>query len=192
MYTHTEIKAAWDDEAGDAKTLATEAEVIRWFNEGQARLGWYPRGTADVTWALGDLVVPITTQHQGVDHILYPDSMSEQRWIEGVQCLQIIDYEGATSVGNARLILRVYWPDVDDTHPSQLPRLGDSACISYAMYRFYRKLVSNRSFYQRYATLVGTNRVDIAELSDTADDHYRDFNDLRLELPVEPAALFFG
>jgi hypothetical protein len=192
MYDHTEIKVAFDEQAGDAKTLATEPEVIRWFNEGQARLGWYKRGVEDVSWAVGALAIPIITPMQGIDHILYPDGYSEGRWTETVQGLQITDYEGATAAGSARLVLRVYWPDVDNTHPSQLPRLGDSACISYALYRFYRKLVSNRSFYQRYSTLVGTNRVDIAELSDTADDHYRDFNDLRLELPTEPAALFFG
>lgn len=192
MYTQAEIKVAFDDQAGDAAILTDLGEVTRWFNDGQARLGWYARGTVDVTWAVGALVVPISTQCQGVEHILYPDGNTEDRWIEGVQCLQITDYEGAKYAGNARLVLRVFWPDVSDTHPSDLPRIGDAACISYALYRFYRKLVSNRSFFQRYATMAGVNRVDVAELSDTADDHYRDFNDLRLELPQEPASLFFG
>lgn len=192
MYTQVEIKTAFDEQAGDAASLSETSEVTRWFNDGQARLAWYARGSVDVTWAAGALVVPITTPMQGIEHILYPDGYAEERWIEGVQCLQITDFAGAKAAGNAKLILRVYWPDVTETAASVLPRLGDAACISYALYRFYRKLVSNRSFYQRYATLVGTNRVDIQELSDTADDHYRDFNDLRLELPVEPAALYFG
>jgi len=192
MYTQVEIKTAFDEQAGDASSLAETGEVTRWFNDGQARLGWYTRGVENVTWAVGDLVVPIVTPNAGIDHTLYPDGNVESRWIEGVQNIQIIDHGGASSAGSARLILRVYWPDVTETAASLLPRIGDSACISYALYRFYRKLVSNRSFYQRYATLVGTNRVDIAELSDTADDHYRDFNDLRLELPTEPAALYFG
>jgi hypothetical protein len=192
MYTQAEIKAAFDEEAGDVAVLATIGEVTRWFNDGQARLGWYRRDTADLTWTLGASVIQIPTPMAGIDHLLYPDGNVEERWVEGVQCLQIIDYEGATSAGSARIIFRAYWPDVTSSAASLLPRMGDAACISYALYRFYRKLVSNRSFYQRYATLAGTNRVDVTDLSDIADDHYRDFNDLRQELPVEPASTFFG
>lgn len=191
MYTQAEIATAIDEVLGDASSLATTDEKTRWFNDGQARIGWYGIGSFDLTWAAGDRTIALDPSVYQVEEFLYPDSEDERRWEARTGTLTISDHEGADEAGGCAILARVYWPDVDGSTPSSLPRTGDAACVSYALHRFFRKLVSNRALFQRYATLIGSNGVRIEDLAQTADDHYSDYLDLRAELPDSPPVAFF-
>lgn len=192
MMTEAEILSAVQAELGaNLNPLLPTAQVTRWFNEGQARLQWYTHGVEAVTWLEGDLTVTFASAHVGVDEILYPEDAQERRWRPIQGGLIIEDYDGAAYDGDAKVIVRTYWPEVSSGTPSSLPREGDAACIAYVLHRFYRFLVADRSVYQRYSTMMGENGVGINDLSNTSDDHYKDFLDLRADLPVEPGSAFF-
>ena len=183
--------AAVNEQLGDVSALATDDEKTRWFNDGMSRLGWFGFSDFDVTWAAGDRTVTLDPSIYQVEELLYPDSENERRWDAQTGSLVIRDHEGALEAGGCAVVARIYWPDITDSVTSALPRVGDAACISYVLHRFFRKLVANRALFQRYATLIGSNGVRIEDLAQTADDHYSDFLDLRAELPDSPPAIFF-
>jgi len=192
MLTEAQIASAVNDELGaKLQTLIPTGAVTRWFNEGQARLGWFTYGSEAVNWVEGDNFVALTTPAVGVESILYPEDAQDRRWRHVQGGLLIEDYAGAYADGDAKVILRTYWPEVDSSTASSLPRQGDAACIAYVLHRFFRYLTADRSVYQRYSTLMGENGVGIDDLANTSDDHYKDFLDLRADLPPEPAVSFF-
>ena len=190
MLTQAEIFEAFSDEAGDAASLSSEAQVARWFNVGQARLGWYRIVEDELTWAEGDTTLALPADLFSVEQLLYPQSAGEDRWEPRNGSLVIEDYDGAQAAGSLKLWYRAYWPDVDTDSASELPRLADAACVAYALSRFFKKLVANRALYNRHATLVGQNAVSPDDLAAAAEEHYQDFIDLRADLPGEPAAIF--
>ena len=186
---HTEVTNLL---GSDLAALLDTSKTTRWFNEGQARLGWFKTSMVDVTWDADDNTIDFAEVYPGVEEILFPDATNERRWEPTVGGLIIRDYEGATEAGSAKVVVHTYWPEVTGAVSSSLPTVGDSACISYALHRAYRFFVSDRSIYQRYATMAGQNAVGIEDLARAADDHYRDFLDLRADLPEAPAATFFS
>lgn len=190
-YTKTDILAAVDEQLGDVSALATADEKIRWFNDAQGRLGWFAVTSIDVSWAEGDRSIALPSTVYQVEEMLYADSEYERRWQPATGSLIIYAADGARADGGAAVLVRAYWPNVDDSTSSALPRTGDAACISYVLHRFFRKLVANRALFQRYATLIGSNGVRIEDLSQTADDHYNDFLDLRADLPDSPVVTFY-
>ena len=193
MLTQAQIFTAFSDLVGSDLAAMTDAtQVARWFNEGQQRLSYFRNAVETVTWADGDLTVDFSTTRPGVEEILYPDGATELRWEPTTTGLLIRDYEGADGAGSAKVIVHAYWPDVDGDSASELPPIGDTACISYALHRFFRKLVSDRSYYKRYATMAGQNAVNVDDLAQTSDDHYKDFLDSRDDFPEAPAATFFS
>lgn len=193
MMTQAEIVAAIADELGTnlSTLLPSSAVQTRWFNEGQARLGWYKHDVLEVSWTEGDLYVAFASPIVEVVEVLYPEDTRERRWRATQGGLLIEDYEGAYDDGDAKVVVRTYWAEVTGAVSSELPRDGDAACLSYCLYKFFRRLAADRSVFQRYATLMGENGVSIDDLGDQADDHYRDFLDLRADLPAEPAAIFY-
>lgn len=191
--TKAEIVSAFNAELGDAAAALTDDAVkARWFNEGQARLEWYTHDVLALTWAAGDVFVPFGEAIVGVVEVLYPEGAQETRWRPAQGGLVIEDYDGAQYAGDCKVLARAYWPEVSDSQASLLPRVGDAACLAYALHRFFRRAAADRSVFERYATLTGENGVTIDDLGDLADDHYRDFLDLRNDLPVEPPAPYFG
>jgi hypothetical protein len=191
MYTQAEILTAVGEQLGDVSALATDAEKIRWFNDAQARIGWFGVTSIDVTWAEGDRSISLPATVYQVEEMLYADSEYERRWEPVTGALVIYSEDGARADGGAAVLVRTYWPEVTGAVSSSLPRAGDAACISYVLHRFFRKLVANRALFQRYATLIGSNGVRIEDLSQTSDDHYSDFLDLRGDLPDSPVVTFY-
>jgi hypothetical protein len=196
MLTGTQARAALVLELGAnlSTLLPAEATTTRWFNEGQARLQWYTHAIDEVEWDVGDLFVAYNIPVVGHVETLYPEGTAgyETRWKPVQGGLLIEDYTGAEFAGDAKVIVRTYWPDIATSTASLLPPDADGACLSYCLYKFFRYLVADRSVYQRYSTLMGENGVGIDDLSNTSDDHYKDFLDGRVDLPVEPGAAFFG
>lgn len=193
MLTLAQIEEAVGQELGDLSTLVPTGAVERWFNEAQARLQWYQRAVFDVEWTAGDIYVTVSTPAAlaGMEEILYPEGNRERRWQFAQGGIQIEDFDGAEYDGEAKVLGFAFWPEVDDSTPSALPRVADTACISFCLYKFFRLMVANRSIYQRYSVMVGENGVSMDDLADQADDHYRDYLETRNELPQGTSSFFY-
>jgi hypothetical protein len=184
---------AFDAEAGDISTLATAAQKIIWFNEGQARLNRLKASFEDVTWAAEDRSVPLPADFVRLDKIVADEGVSMDPWRVWGNYLVLDDPEGATEVGTARVYYWASWAEMTTaTTATELTLAQDYACLYYALSRFYRKLSSNRAYYKRYATLVAQNAVSMTDLQQEADRYYQDFLDAREDLVPDPPASFYS
>jgi hypothetical protein len=188
-WTDDAMVTAFDAEAGAVSTLATAAQKILWWNEGQARLGYYKPITEDITWAAGDRDVALPVGFISLDKLVVDDGDIPQPWRVFGANLVLDDPTGASEAGGARLF---YWGEFTEmteaTTASDLTRAQDYACLYYALSRFFKRLSSNRAYYKRYATLVGANAVTQTDLQQEADRYYQDFLDSRDDIkPLPPA-----
>jgi len=183
---------AFDAEAGDIASLATSAQKIIWFNEGQARLTRLKPSFEDVVWAADDRDVPLPSDFVRLDKIVPDADSSLEPWRVWGSSLVLDDPDGASYDGSARVY---YWADWSEmttsTTATELTLAQDYACLYYALSRFYRKLSSNRAYYKRYATLVAQNAVSMTDLQQEADRYYQDFLESREDLVPDPPASFY-
>jgi hypothetical protein len=188
-----DIQTAFDEEAGDAASLASDVEVRRWFNEGAARLDRYTATIATLTWAAGDLSVDLPADLHSINKIDFNASVVEQSFRTFGDKLVIDSPYGATAAGTARLLYWARRPALVAIADSPMTDAEDYACIYYALHRFYRKLVSNRALFMRYSTMLGQNAASMSDLQGEADRLLQDFVDARSDLAVQdvPAA-FYG
>lgn len=188
-WTDDAMVTAFDAEAGTPATLATAAQKIQWWNEGQARLGYYKALTSDLTWAADAREVALPAGFISMDKLVVGDGYTPQPWRVFGANLVLDDPTGASEAGGARLY---YWGQYTEmttsTTATELTLAGDYACMYYALSRFFKRLSANRSYYKRYATLVGANAVTQTDLQQEADRYYQDFLDARDDLrPLPPA-----
>lgn len=193
MWSDTDFVTSFDAEAGDIATLATAAQKVLWFNEGQARLGRYKPKVSDFTWSAAARDEALPADFVQMDKIVLDNGVTENRWRVFGSNLVIEDPDGAIAAGSARLYYWASWPAmVISGQDSELNLVGDYACLYYALSRFYRKLASNRAYYKRYSTLVGANAVSVADLQNEAAGYYQDYVDARDDLEPLPTAFFFS
>lgn len=191
-WSDDDFVAAFDAEAGDVATLATDAQKILWFNEGQSRLLIRKPSYYDLTWAEGDRVVALPADYVKMDKIIEDDGVERQPWREWGTNLVLDDPEGASAAGTARLYYWAEWSAMTtSTTATELNATQDYSCLYYALSRFYKKLASNRAFYKRYATLVGQNSVSMTDLQQESDRYLQDFLDARADLEPGPPAFFY-
>jgi hypothetical protein len=193
VYSHTTIWTAVQEEAGDASTLTSEAEAVRWFNDGQARLNYLLPKITTLDWSANNKTCALPADFAQLDQIVFDVSTPDEPYrVFGFE-LVFTSPEGACRDGAADLYYRAYFPDVTIAgQASLLPRVGDAACVSYALSKFFRKLVANRALYKKYSTLLGQNAVGEGDLETAADAYYRDFLDTRDDLPVLESAPYFS
>jgi hypothetical protein len=183
---------SFDAEASDIATLATAAQKILWFNEGQTRLNRYAGRYADVTWAAIDRSVPLPSDFISLDKIVPSSGSHAESWRVFGNFLVIDDPLGPGEDGGARVYYWAEWtPMTTATTATELSLAQDYSCLYYALSRFYKKIASNRAFYKRYATLVGQNAVSMTDLQQEADRYYQDFLESRADLPPDPPAYFY-
>lgn len=191
--TSANFVTSFDAEAGAVASLATTAQKILWFNEGQARLLKFLPSTDDITWAAAARSVALNSDFVEAQKIVFDDGVTHQAWRVFGQTLVTDDPEGASAAGTARVYYWAEWPALTDGGTSSLSSALDYACLYYALHRFYKLLSSNRFYYKRYATLVGANAVSSSDLQQEADRYYQDFLDSREDAhPVAPAFFFEG
>lgn len=184
----------FDAEAGDIATLASTAQKTLWFNEGMHRLGMFrPRVSATLTWSAGDTSEALPSDFAQIERLVYDSAVVPQEWVVFDLALRIHDPDGASSDGTATLYYWAYFPDVSGSQDSLLSPEQDIACLYYSLYRFYRRLASNRNYYKRYATMVGANAVQVQDLQAEADRYYQDYLDSRGDqVPKPPVGFYRG
>jgi hypothetical protein len=185
---------AFDSEVGVLSTLATAAQKIQWWNEGQARLGYYLPSVEDVTWAVGDRSIALPAGFVRLDKLVTDDGDIPQPWrVYGSQ-LVMDDPIGATAAGGARLYYHgEFTPMTTATTATELTTAQDHACLYYALSRFHRLLSASRAYYKRYATIVGQNASTVSDLQQEAERYYQDYLDAREDIqPLPPAHAYNG
>lgn len=191
MLAQDEFREAFRSEVGDdVFSMIRAEEVDRWVNRGQARLGYYRQLSTQLDWLAGAVSVPLPADFHHPERI---NAISS--------CLPAGDYWGAayvfkTAAYDAGEVTLLYWgdfPQITSNQDSLLPQLGDDGCLSYALYRFFKRLASSRSDFRRYATISNSNGVDIAELDSLSEKHLADFNDARelIQENRQNAVLFY-
>jgi len=194
-WTPTQYEAQFDALASGSVSLATQAEKILWFNDAQTRLlRLYPKRTA-LTWIAAATSVALPSDFVSLERMVLNEGTDYERFRVFGTSLYIDDVDGITSAGGMDLYYWATWPDMVVAGPvsSSLPKSLDYACLYFAMSRFYAKLASNRAYYKRYATMVGANSVQMADLQAESDRYYGMFLDARDDLtPLEPALFFAG
>jgi hypothetical protein len=183
---------AFDAEASGVASLATSAQKIIWFNEGQARLlQWRPR-TSDFSWVTGARTETLPTDFRKFIDIVYDVGTMDAKWRVLGRDLVIYRPEGALADGSARLFYYGDWtPMTTSTTATDLSPAQDNACLYYALHRFYKRLSSSRAYYKRYATLVGQNNVTMSDLQQESDRYYQDFLDARDDVEPEETSFYF-
>lgn len=186
--TDVTLGTAFDAEAGDVATLATAALKVKWFNEGQERLLKYKPSTSDITWAAAARTVSLPADFIELVKVVTDEGYVAQPWRVFGANLVIDSSDGALSAGAARLYYLASYTALAIPGTSQLSAQNDTACLYYALSRFYRRLASNRAYYKRYATMVGQNAVTMSDLQQEAERYYQDFLDAREDAqPLPPA-----
>lgn len=186
-WTQSEFRQAFRDEVGDAAQLIRDAQIDRWVNQAQARLGTYAQKTAAVTWTAGATSITVPADFRDVVEFVGDDAIPTHRvWGGGIDFTRPAEW-----AGSAKLYYLGHWPRITTDTPSELPEEGNQACLSFALYRFFKRLASSRADYRRYSTITQANGVDIEELDDLSERHYNDFLDSRESMSVESPLPFF-
>lgn len=185
------LRQAVREELGEANVLATDQEIERWLNDGQDRLTQLRPVITTLSWAQAATTVTLPTDYVRPDRLVKSTGFLPSYNFYGKQLVFNGD-GGAADAGTATLFYWARWPEVTSSADSILDPIGDQACVSYACYRFFKKLASSRSDYRQYATVTGANGVDISELDALSERHYTDFTDARDELHEELPELFYA
>lgn len=198
MMTLSEFRDAFASEVGpEVAALARAQEIDRWFNAAQRALGVYREMTSDLAWLALASTVALPTDFVRPEQLLPdPDTgcvPSHRVWGDP-KAILFVDPANVTA-GSAKLFYWAAWPKITSGQPSLLPDVGDDACLSYALYRFYKRLASSRADYRKYSTVAAANGVDIEELDALSERHYNDFLAIREELQTrddEPLTFWEG
>ena len=184
---------SFDAEAGDISSLATAAQKIIWFNEGQARLLRRKPTFTDIVWTLAARQVDMPADFVQLDKLIETQNSPQLPWRVWGQDLVLDDPAGAIDDGGARVYYWAEWAQMTTTTTAtELNISQDYACLYFSLHRFFKKLSSNRGYYKRYATLVGQNAVSMSDLQQESDRYYQDFLDAREDLEPDPPAFFYG
>lgn len=178
-------------EVGDIGDVIRNANIGAWVNEGQARLRVYRQLVSSISWAAGDAFLAMPADFHHAEDIA-PDGSGSfpayRTW--GTQLRYA---EPARSGGTGTLYYWANWPTITASQPSLLPDLGNQAALSFALYRFFKRLSSSRADYRMYASIAQANGVGVDELANLAEQHLQDFEDARTalgELLMEPVTFF--
>src|SRR4051812_38482799 len=187
-----EFRRAFKDEVGEVQQLARDSAIDRWVNEGQGRLRVYRQRDTPLSWAAGATSVTLPTDFHHEERVApdYGVTLSPYDVWNGVlRFRHPLDVRAGTGV----LFYWGNWPYITGSADSQLPELGDQACLSFALFRFFKRLASSRADYRRYAAIAQGNGVGVDDLATLAEQHYNDFTEARdaLEDVAAGAARFF-
>lgn len=189
-----EFLADFEDEVGTELFGMTSAgEVTRWLNQGQRRLGWKKDAEATLTWAAGDTEVDLPADcYKPQSLIANSDTTVPPYKFRQTSIRFLVDEDGADDAGTAKLDYLANYSAITDTAASELSSDGDDACLAYALYRFFRKLATSRSNYQRYAVTQGINAISVDDLVNVMNQHLDEFLSVQQDDPPGEVSTFYG
>lgn len=174
-----EFERGFRDEIGDdLGQLVRDSAILRWINEGQGKLQVYRQRTSALAWASAAVTVAMPSDFHHEEEIK-PDLSSAVYPHRIWGRVLYFDDPSVVSSGAGTLFYWATWPSVSGVQVSLLPDLGDQACLSFALYRFFKRLASSRADYRLYAATSQGNGVDVNDLSDLAEQHLEDFKETR-------------
>lgn len=177
---------------GDLARFVEDADITRWLNHGQRRLGWLLESTATVSWVAGDTSAsfPADCFKPGKFIVATGTVLPPYRlWNDG---FYFLNPEGAPAAGSVTLLYHARPAAITSVQDSELTEEGDQAIVAYALYRFLKRMATTRVDYEQYATLTGGNGIDVETLLGQADRHYDEFLAAEQSLPVGEASTFYG
>lgn len=171
---------AFAAEVGDEIVKMVEpVEILRWVNRAQTRLGIYLPRVTTIGWSGPGQVTTLPSDFHHPERLDFgAGSPVAHQWFGG----SLVITDRLAVAANATLYYWATFPKVTGASDSQLPDEGDDACVSYCLYRFFKRLASSRADYRRYATITAQNGVDISELDALSERHFNDFDDARNDL----------
>lgn len=189
-----EFLADFEDEVGTEMFALTDAgEVTRWLNAGQRRLGWKQDAEATVTWAAGATEAALPTDcYRPIRLVPNSDTCLPALKIRQTSIRFLVDEEGVTDAGTAKLLYEADYPAITEDAASELSRQGDDAILAFALYRFFRKLATSRSNYQRYSVTQGVNAISVDDLVTVMNQHLDEFLSVQQDDPPAEPTTFFG
>lgn len=189
-----ELLDEFEDEVGDDLfALTSAAEVTRWLNKGQRRLGWKQDAEATVTWVAGATDVDLPADcFRPVRLVANSDTVVPPHRIRQTSIRFLVDEDGVSDAGTAKLLYLSDYPAITEAVDSALSSDGDDALVAFALYRFFRKLATSRSNYQRYSVTQGVNAISVDDLVNVMNQHLDEFLSIQQDDPPSEAVTFFG
>lgn len=174
-----------------ALTNATEIGVN--LNAGLSRLPARYQKTASITWLANAATVDLPADFIKLDAFL--DTVGTGLPAHRIWNLKIVFLDPAGAAGGGTVHYFAHYPTMDGSHASLAPVQGDEAIVSYALYRFFRKISGSRADFRKYVSITGQSGLEVSDLDAVAERYRQDFVETRAELEegdlAEPAA-FFG
>ena len=181
-----------EEQLGDVKDLIPPAFTERAVNEGQRRYEpqiLLPKSIA-ISWADDAMTVSLPTDFveiATVQALASPIGAFPLQTRRHGNNLYFYEKQPAFS---GMLHYFAHYPDITDDDDSLLPQVAVDGLISYALYKAWKKIASNRTDYRRYSTLVN-NQTDINDLASLSEAHFNDYLEARDAVAdvrdVEPA-----
>ena len=189
-----ELLDEFEDEVGtELMGMTSPEEVTRWLNKGQRRLGWKVDAEASVTWAAAATEVDLPADcYRPFRLVPNSDTVIPAHKIRQTSIRFLVDEDGVSDAGTAKLIYEADYPAITDAAASELSVHGDDAIVAFALYRFFRKLATNRANYQRYSVTQGVNAVSVDDLVNVMNQHLDEFLSVQQDDPPAEATTFFG
>ena len=182
------------EDLGDVAGLFEDPQLLRFLNEGQRRLEpeVARERVSTLTWVANVTEAALPADLISITGIEPADTAStvpgRYRVHGGTMYL---DQRDTTYAFTGRLYYRAHFPQISDTADSLVPPAAGDALVSFALYRAFHRVASNRSVYKRYSTLT-QNGVTVAELEGIATNHLADFTDVKtLAQNLEAPSFFY-
>lgn len=179
MWELSEFEAGFRAEVGDdLMELTKPSDISRWVNEGQAKLRYYREQAAAVTWAALDETIAVPSDFHHIEKLVPDDGVYVAPFHAWGSTIRF-DRPDVVEAGSGKLWYWGKWPTITGSQASLLPEIGDQAVLSYALYRFFKRLASSRADFRLYASLRQANGVTIEDLDALSERHLGDFEEGR-------------
>ncbi len=168
-----------EDVGASVGELVRRYEIQGWLNIGVGRLPALYRLSTSFSWLANDGSIVLPSDFVKLDRLTVSTGRLPAHTIWGGS---LVFYDPATAAGSGTLFYCGYFPGVSASVASSLPPAGEDAIVSYALFRFYRKLASSRADFRRYTAITGQAGLEVADLDAVSERYRQDFLDARADL----------
>ena len=170
------------DELGDVASLVSIGVIERAINEGQTRME--PMVLLEVATDFGwSALAGVVTLPDDLYELVRLEPDEDHRYIEIRRHRKHANalYFKSPSLVEAwdgTLFYRAHYPTITADQDCLLPDSAADGLVSYALYKVYKRIASNRTDYRKFSTLVN-NATSVGDLLDLSNTHLQDWADAR-------------